>query len=659
MIRSNGNNAIADATCSSSIRGAAAGGSGGIGDGGAHHHRTQQNNSRRGGAGRGRLDTKKASAAAQEAAALRPYRDFSRALQLPPTLSSRDSTNTESGDGIDGGKGGMNSASSSSSSSAALSSGSSNGGGARETFPAKLHAILSHSEKVGHCIQWLPHGRSFRIVDPEELEHRALSEYFAHRSFPSFVRQINGWGFQRVTNGADYGSYYHELFLRGIPHLAQRMRRPAPGGPRKNRKEANAVPAPDFDEISRLRPLPAKPGDSFPPIPSDDDKGEDREEEAVSKLERDGVCLVVRACDAEGSSRRMLTSTTNNPLSSPSPPKPDTATAASSMGATIQVEKEGQEMAREESLKASPATTTSSAATSIGATNDSFLADYIHRQQQEEALRRGHIGSNSKESCPALLLQSLQRAIPTLTQQHQPSGAVPSLGLVQQQQSNLPLSAGLVTSSGASLAACDLQQLLTQHLMQQQQQQAQQEKIQQQQLLQLQLLKLRATVAAGGSAQPTLPAGSPSAAVVSLLSSLPAEALVAAQAAQSSVADAGAAVLLGRLAAAQSLGVAMPRGGLPLVGAPGVGPVASLPPPLPPVFSSTAAAAALPSSSSAADIAGNPVDLLANLFGDSGARAGANVGTAVSASASSPGAGRNALSLEQLRRYLQLRNNIG
>lgn len=121
-------------------------------------------------------------------------------------------------------------------------------------FPVKLHRILS-SKRFEDVIAWLPHGRAFRILHPKSFEQRVIPLFFRHGKYASFVRQINGWGYRRITSGPDYGAYYHELFLRGMPHLCERIRRPPPGGVRKNKKENNADP-PDFYKISAEFPLP-------------------------------------------------------------------------------------------------------------------------------------------------------------------------------------------------------------------------------------------------------------------------------------------------------------------------------------------------------------------------------------------------------------------
>ena len=98
--------------------------------------------------------------------------------------------------------------------------------GSREpNFPVKLHTILSRPE-FSDMICWMPHGRSWRVLRPKAFEERVIPLYFRHSQYSSFARQVNGWGFHRITQGPDYNSYYHELFLRGRVYLCKRMRRP-------------------------------------------------------------------------------------------------------------------------------------------------------------------------------------------------------------------------------------------------------------------------------------------------------------------------------------------------------------------------------------------------------------------------------------------------
>ena len=81
------------------------------------------------------------------------------------------------------------------------------------SFPAKLHKILSHP-KFRNIILWLPHGRSWRIIQPEVFEREVIPLFYRHRKLASFMRQVNGWGFRRMNQGPDRGSYYHEVRRR-------------------------------------------------------------------------------------------------------------------------------------------------------------------------------------------------------------------------------------------------------------------------------------------------------------------------------------------------------------------------------------------------------------------------------------------------------------
>lgn len=124
--------------------------------------------------------------------------------------------------------------------------------GKEPPFPVKLHRILSKAEH-NDVISWLPHGRSWRVLKPKAFEEKVIPMYFRHAKYASFMRQVNGWGFKRMTQGPDHNSYYHELFLRGLPHLCVKMRRPARAKNGVTDSETN----PDFYQISMVHPLPS------------------------------------------------------------------------------------------------------------------------------------------------------------------------------------------------------------------------------------------------------------------------------------------------------------------------------------------------------------------------------------------------------------------
>ncbi|KAL7540087.1 hypothetical protein ACHAWF_006591 [Thalassiosira exigua] len=93
-----------------------------------------------------------------------------------------------------------------------------------QKLPAKLATMLSDQD-MSSAIVWLPHGRSWRVVSREVFAKLSLPWYFGYNSHASFVRNVNAWGFRRITRRPDRDSYFHELFLRGQPNFHQRMKR--------------------------------------------------------------------------------------------------------------------------------------------------------------------------------------------------------------------------------------------------------------------------------------------------------------------------------------------------------------------------------------------------------------------------------------------------
>jgi HSF-type DNA-binding len=106
--------------------------------------------------------------------------------------------------------------------------GSSNGGkgGVVMAFPVKLYEMLHRVDVEGleHIVSWQPHGRCFVVHDPKTFKEM-LPKYFKLSKIASFQRQLNLYGFQRLTVGPDKNGYYNELFLRGRLDLARTIQR--------------------------------------------------------------------------------------------------------------------------------------------------------------------------------------------------------------------------------------------------------------------------------------------------------------------------------------------------------------------------------------------------------------------------------------------------
>mmetsp|Transcript_27448 Transcript_27448/g.42063 ORF Transcript_27448/g.42063 Transcript_27448/m.42063 type:complete len:367 (+) Transcript_27448:93-1193(+) len=98
-------------------------------------------------------------------------------------------------------------------------------GGVTVPFPMKLHGLLEQIDSVepelSGIVSWLPHGRSFLVHKPKEFANSVLPRFFQQKKYASFQRQLNLYGFSRITQGADRGSYYHEYFLRAKKFLCR------------------------------------------------------------------------------------------------------------------------------------------------------------------------------------------------------------------------------------------------------------------------------------------------------------------------------------------------------------------------------------------------------------------------------------------------------
>ncbi|KAL7567252.1 hypothetical protein ACA910_016719 [Epithemia clementina (nom. ined.)] len=102
-------------------------------------------------------------------------------------------------------------------------------GGLTTHFPVLLHAMLTKAETDGYsdACCWEPHGRAFSVHNRDKFVKEVLPLYFGQTHFSSFQRQLNLYGFDRVSlhSSMSPGAYYHTMFLRTRQDLCRAIQR--------------------------------------------------------------------------------------------------------------------------------------------------------------------------------------------------------------------------------------------------------------------------------------------------------------------------------------------------------------------------------------------------------------------------------------------------
>jgi hypothetical protein len=95
-------------------------------------------------------------------------------------------------------------------------------------FPCRVHDMLARSVMDGfECIvSWQPgNDEGFKVHDPEMFVGIVMPLFFKQTKYKSFQRQLNLYGFNRVDEGPNKGSYTHKFFVRNQRGLCKRMAR--------------------------------------------------------------------------------------------------------------------------------------------------------------------------------------------------------------------------------------------------------------------------------------------------------------------------------------------------------------------------------------------------------------------------------------------------
>jgi hypothetical protein len=99
--------------------------------------------------------------------------------------------------------------------------------GEAESFPGKLYRLLAEVEREGntHIVSFTPDEKAFMIHDRDAFMNDVAPKYFRQSRFTSFVRQLNLYGFGRLSYGPNRGAFAHSHFLRGRPELVGEIQR--------------------------------------------------------------------------------------------------------------------------------------------------------------------------------------------------------------------------------------------------------------------------------------------------------------------------------------------------------------------------------------------------------------------------------------------------
>lgn len=96
-----------------------------------------------------------------------------------------------------------------------------------ESFPHKLYRMLYQADKdgLGNIVSFLPSGRGFTIHKPKDFVAEVMPRYFTTRRIASFQRQLNLYGFRRISEGREKGGYFHKDFMQGKRNRICRIKR--------------------------------------------------------------------------------------------------------------------------------------------------------------------------------------------------------------------------------------------------------------------------------------------------------------------------------------------------------------------------------------------------------------------------------------------------
>ena len=100
-------------------------------------------------------------------------------------------------------------------------------GSSEHIFPWKLHLMLEEAEanNFQSIVSWVQDGTAFKVHNTTEFLTHVMPRYFDQSKFESFRRQLNLYGFSRITRGENRGVYFHKSFVKSDRALCKEISR--------------------------------------------------------------------------------------------------------------------------------------------------------------------------------------------------------------------------------------------------------------------------------------------------------------------------------------------------------------------------------------------------------------------------------------------------
>ncbi|KAI9298056.1 hypothetical protein K502DRAFT_300105 [Neoconidiobolus thromboides FSU 785] len=121
------------------------------------------------------------------------------------------------------------------------------------SFAKKMYNLL-HSQEYVHLVGWCDAGDNFVIKSQKAFQEELFPNYFKNASFNSFVRQLNMYGFKRISDGRktrgtnlDSSWFEHPYFKRSREDLLSNIHRIS--------NQAKKIAAANGDEANSNLPI--------------------------------------------------------------------------------------------------------------------------------------------------------------------------------------------------------------------------------------------------------------------------------------------------------------------------------------------------------------------------------------------------------------------